>query len=504
MTGRCRAAIYCRLSKEDTEKHGESESIQNQKAMLAAYAEERNWEIWDIYSDEDFSGIDRERPAFRRLLKDAAAGQFEIILVKTQSRFTRDMELVEKYIHGLFPLWGIRFVAVVDNADTENRGNKKARQINGLINEWYLEDLSENIRAVLDSKRKRGQYIGSFAAYGYYKDPADHNKLLVDEPAAEIVRSIYAMCLAGMGRQRIAEALNRQGIPNPTQYKQQQGLRYRNQGQGGWNRATVGRILKNRLYLGDMVQGKRRKASYKSKQLLSVPAEAWIVVPQIHSPIIDPETFEQVQKLLQERTKSGAKGQVHPLAGKVHCMDCHRAMLKYTNTYQGKKRCYLRCAGCSQGLCSSHAIRLDRVEEQVRLRLESYFARWGKNADFLLRQASDQETEKYHKELERIQGEIGRRTKALQGLYLDKIQGIITPEQFMEWNKTYQEEQQAFKLRAARLEQAMQQASPVIRQEALQIKSLPRALAVLAIQMVEIGEQDKNTGRQIIRITWNF
>ena len=504
MTGRCRAAIYCRLSKEDTEKHGESESIQNQKAMPAAYAEERNWEIWDIYSDEDFSGIDRERPAFRRLLKDAAAGQFEIILVKTQSRFTRDMELVEKYIHGLFPLWGIRFVAVVDNADTENRGNKKARQINGLINEWYLEDLSENIRAVLDSKRKRGQYIGSFAAYGYYKDPADHNKLLVDEPAAEIVRSIYAMCLAGMGRQRIAEALNRQGIPNPTQYKQQQGLRYRNQGQGGWNRATVGRILKNRLYLGDMVQGKRRKASYKSKQLLSVPAEAWIVVPQIHSPIIDPETFEQVQKLLQERTKSGAKGQVHPLAGEVQWKDCHRAMLKYTNTYQGKKRCYLRCAGCCQGLCSSHAIRLDRVEEQVRLRLESYFTRWGKNADFLLRQASDQETEKYHKELERIQGEIGRRTKALQGLYLDKIQGIITPEQFMEWNKTYQEEQQAFKLRAARLEQAMQQASPVIRQEALQIKSLPRALAVLAIQMVEIGEQDKNTGRQIIRITWNF
>lgn len=166
MTGRCRAAIYCRLSKEDTEKHGESESIQNQKAMLAAYAEERNWEIWDIYSDEDFSGIDRERPAFRRLLKDAAAGQFEIILVKTQSRFTRDMELVEKYIHGLFPLWGIRFVAVVDNADTENRGNKKARQINGLINEWYLEDLSENIRAVLDSKRKRGQYIGSFIPNG--------------------------------------------------------------------------------------------------------------------------------------------------------------------------------------------------------------------------------------------------------------------------------------------------------------------------------------------------
>lgn len=504
MSAKCRAAIYCRLSKEDTEKHGESESIQNQKAMLVAYAEERNWEIWDIYSDEDFSGIDRERPAFRQLIKDAAAGQFEIILVKTQSRFTRDMELVEKYIHGLFPLWGIRFVAVVDNADTENRGNKKARQINGLINEWYLEDLSDNIRAVLDSKRKRGQYIGSFAAYGYCKDPEDHNKLLVDEPAAEIVRSIYAMCLSGMGRQRIAECLNRQGIPNPTQYKQQQGLHYRNQGQGGWNRATIGRILKNRLYLGDMVQGKRRKASYKSKQLLSVPAEAWIIVPQIHTPIIDLETFEKVQKLLQERTKAGAEGQVHPLAGKVRCMDCHRAMLKYTNTYRGKKRCYLRCAGCSQGLCTSHAIRLDQVEEQVRSRLEGYFAKWGKNTDFLSRKPLQKEAEKYQKELEQIQGEIDRRAKALQGLYLDKVQGVITPEQFMEWNTAYQEEQQAFKLRAARLEKALEEASHTAQPAPLQLETLSRALAALAVQTVEIGEKDKNTGRQIIRITWNF
>lgn len=504
MSTRCRAAIYCRLSKEDAEKHGESESIQNQKAMLAAYAEERNWEIWDIYSDEDFSGIDRERPAFRKLLKDAAAGQFEIILVKTQSRFTRDMELVEKYIHGLFPLWGIRFVAVVDNADTENRGNKKARQINGLINEWYLEDLSENIRAVLDSKRKRGQYIGSFAAYGYCKDPEDHNKLLVDEPAAEIVRSIYAMCLSGMGRQRIAECLNRQGVPNPTLYKQQQGLRYRNQGQGGWNRATIGRILKNRLYLGDMVQGKRRKASYKSKRLLSVPAENWVIVPQIHTPIIDLETFEKVQKLLQERTKAGAEGQVHPLAGKVHCMDCHRAMLKYTNIYRGKKRCYLRCAGCSQGLCTSHAVRLDLVEEEVRHRLESYLKRWGKNTVFPAGNPSSNRAGRIGKELERIKGEIDRRAKAIQGLYLDKVQGIITPEQFTEWNGAYQEEQQALKLRAAKLEKAVEESARIVRPAPLQLATLPRDLAALTIETVEIGEKDKKSGRQTIRILWNF
>lgn len=131
---RSRAALYCRLSREDAEKNGESESIQNQKALLCDYAKERGWDIWEIYCDEDYSGADSTRPAFNRLLAEAREGHFDIVLVKTQSRFTRDMELVEKYIHGLFPLWGIRFVAVVDNADTNVRGNKKARQINGLIN----------------------------------------------------------------------------------------------------------------------------------------------------------------------------------------------------------------------------------------------------------------------------------------------------------------------------------------------------------------------------------
>lgn len=150
-------AVYARLSKEDEEKKSESESIQNQKSILVRYALEQGWEVYQIYCDEDYSGADSLRPDFNRMLEDARQGLFQVILCKSQSRFTRDMELVEKYIHGLFPLWGIRFIAVADNADTEVRGNKKARQINGLINEWYLEDLSENVRMVLDLKRREGQ-----------------------------------------------------------------------------------------------------------------------------------------------------------------------------------------------------------------------------------------------------------------------------------------------------------------------------------------------------------
>ena len=154
-----KAAIYCRLSEEDRNKQFEtddSNSIQNQKTMLVQYTVEQGWELYDIYSDDDYTGSDRKRPEFNRLLADAEKRKFDIILCKTQSRFTRELELVEKYIHGLFPIWGIRFISIVDNADTANKGNKKSRQINGLVNEWYLEDMSDNIRSVLTNRRVDG------------------------------------------------------------------------------------------------------------------------------------------------------------------------------------------------------------------------------------------------------------------------------------------------------------------------------------------------------------
>lgn len=147
------------------------------------------------------------------MLNDARQGKFEVILAKTQSRFTRDMELVERYLHGLFPEWGVRFIAVLDHVDTCDPAGKKARQINGLINEWYLEDLSGNVRAVLDHKRHSGCYIASFALYGYRKDPADHNRLVIDPPAAAVVRRIFALYVQGAGAGKIAQTLNAEAIP---------------------------------------------------------------------------------------------------------------------------------------------------------------------------------------------------------------------------------------------------------------------------------------------------
>ena len=191
--------------------------------MLLRYAAEHGYTVQEVYIDEDYSGADRRRPAFNQMLAAAERREFDVILAKTQSRFTRDMELVEKYLHGKFAEWGIRFIAVVDHVDTQDRAGKKARQINGLINEWYLEDLSDNVRSVLTHKRWQGDYIATFALYGYRKDPADHSRLLPDPEAAAVVRHIFALYLQGYGTARIAHILNAEGVPPPSVYRQQHG-----------------------------------------------------------------------------------------------------------------------------------------------------------------------------------------------------------------------------------------------------------------------------------------
>lgn len=302
--------IYCRLSREDREKTGESESIQNQCSLLTHYAAARGWEIYDIYCDEDWSGADARRPDFSRLLHDAELGRLDIVLCKTQSRFTRDMELVEKYIHGAFPRWGVRFVAVADHVDTAVAGNKKARQISGLVNEWYLEDLSENVRLVLNHKRSRGEYIGARPLYGYRRDPDCRHRLIPDPEAARVVAQIFRWRLEGQGSRAIAGMLNQAEIDSPAVYKQKQNGEIGNKNTK-WNRISVSRILKNEMYIGNMVQGRRRRESYKSRRCVDVPVENWFRVEHTHQAIVDEADFRAVQTLIERQRRGGGYGAEH-------------------------------------------------------------------------------------------------------------------------------------------------------------------------------------------------
>ena len=340
-----KVAIYCRLSEEDRNKENkkdDSVSIQNQKMMLTEYAIKQDWEIQGIYSDDDYTGADRNRPNFNKILKLAEQKEINIILCKSQSRFTRELELVEKYIHGLFVEWNTRFVGLVDNADTNVKGNKKSRQINGLVNEWYLEDLSENIKSVLASKRQKGLHTGGLALYGYKKDPNKKGHLIIDPVAAETVREVFMLYNNGYGKTAIARKLNERGIPNPTKYKVEQGVNYKkpkNKIGTLWKYFSISNMLQNEMYIGNMVQGKYGSISYKSKKNKPKTKEKWVIVEGTHEPIIDIELWNNVQKKINANFKPYSKGQIGVFSKKCKCKYCDYT-LKTSKSHDDR---YLRC-----------------------------------------------------------------------------------------------------------------------------------------------------------------
>ena len=296
-----KAALYLRLSKEDIDKINkgdDSESIVNQRLLLTDYAISHEMQIVDIYSDDDYSGLYDDRPEFDRLICDSKLGKFNIVISKSQSRFTRNMEHMEKYLHHDFPLLGIRFIGVVDGVDTQNSENKKSRQINGLVNEWYCEDLSNNIRAVFHQKMKSGQYLGGFAPYGYLKDPNDKYKFIVDEYAADIVKKIFSLYLEGYSTKAICSMLEDQNVLNPSLYKKKRGFLYQNvkseefgMRYNLWSETTIKRILTNEVYLGKLIQGTCKKVSYKDKKVVSTPKEQWNITENHHLTIINEDIF---------------------------------------------------------------------------------------------------------------------------------------------------------------------------------------------------------------------
>ncbi len=415
MEKKCRVAIYCRLSEEDRNKgEAESESIQNQKEMLRQYADEQNWEVTGVYCDEDYAGSDRSRPAFNRLLRDAKAGRMDIILCKSQSRFTRELELVEKYLHDLFPKLGIRFIGYADHADTANHGNKKARQINGLVNEWYLEDLSENIKTVFRTKQRNGQFIGSFAPYGYRKSEQDKNLLIPDDPAAEVVRGIYESRRAGKSITAIAADLNKRRLPNPSTYKEQRFTGFHRAGmyKTEWSTATVRAILKNPVYAGNMRQHVHEKISYKSNEIRSIPAQEQILVENTHQALVSKELWKAVQIVEsgKERTPHGN----NELQAVCRCGVCGR--IPHIRYSHGKR--YFTCR------LHKVLIREEVVAQVVLAGKEE------KRAEADVKKTSDED----------FADKITLRLlqKNIQTAYEDMINGIICREQFDAMNADWQ------------------------------------------------------------------
>ena len=516
-----KAAIYCRLSEEDRNKKKEtddSNSIRNQKAMLLEYSIQQGWEVYHIYSDDNYTGADRNRPEFNRMLEDAQAHQFDIILCKSQSRFTRELELVEKYIHGLFPIWGIRFVSLIDNADTANKGNKKSRQINGLVNEWYLEEMSENIRAVLASRRKNGFHIGAFALYGYKKDPAQKGHLMIDEEAAAIVREVFTLFSQGVGKTAIARMLNARGVPNPTEYKRLHGLRYQQPKRKNstlWKYSAISHMLTNEMYIGNMVQGKYGSVSYKTKQNKPRPKENWYRMEHTHEAIIDRDLWDRVQTLIAARAKPFDAGTVGLFAGKARCANCGYTMRSSKN--RGKH--YLQCSNrhVAKDACIGAFIAVEKLEKIVIQELNALSQRY-LDQDELERsiefnQNLEQQRANWMNAKENLTKQVEDNHTYVRTLYMDKVKGIVSEADYLAMADDFAKER-------VRMESQIKEAQRHIadldaqmlpgdqRKEIIRgythVEHLTREMVEILIDYITVGKRIPGTQDVPIEIHWNF
>lgn len=524
--------IYVRLSDEDRDKRcraDESESIQNQKSMLINYCIEQGWAINQILCDEDYSGADRDRPAFNQLLKDCEERKIDIVLCKTQSRFSRDMEIVERYIHGKFLEWNIRFVSVVDHADTSVAGNKKARQINGLINEWYLEDLSDNIKKTLHHKKIKGEYCCPYAPYGYKLDPEDKHHFVIDPPAAEVVRNIFEMYKSGMGYIRIAKSLNDRRIPPPAVYKSMQGINYRNPNaenvyEQQWRDNSIHYILRQEVYTGAVVQGKSKSLSYKNKKRVKLPKEKWIVVPNMHEPIIDEELWNAVQALLQSHSgkdkqfKVGDKDEINPLRGIVYCKECRAGMWRMSYQCADRRYKYYRCRTVknSNGVCdNTKSIRQVDLEAVILKELQMLIDTYYDPEQIRLNKKNSAENSINIVELEKKQldKQITKLKSSSVQLYKDKLNGLLDDEQFKLLNDSFNAELKQLRERSELINKKLEtltceKNTKHSREEILEkyrnTSKLSFDMVQEMIEGVYVGKINPETNEREIEIRWKF
>ncbi|MDL2218271.1 recombinase family protein [Christensenellaceae bacterium OttesenSCG-928-M15] len=505
-----KAAIYCRLSEEDRVKaHAldESRSMQNQRTMLLQFAAKEGIEVYEIYSDEDYAGADRNRPAFNRLLKDAALKKFDVVLCKSQSRFTRELEIVEKYIHGYFEEWGIRFISLVDHADTAVKSNKKSRQINGLINEWYLEDLSENIKKTLIARRQAGYFIGAFAPYGYQKDPAQRGRLMIDEEAAQIVREIYRLYLDGYGKTAIARLLNARGIPNPSEYKRQKGLRYKqpeNKRGSLWKYHTVSDILQNETYIGNLVQGRYKSISYKTHKNRPVEKEDWIRAENTHEPIVTAEIFARAKALANGGPKAGNNGKSGLFTGKVFCVHCgYRLRVNRQRQKDEYLQCPTRFISASQ--CGGAFISIKKLEGIVLDELRHFYEHFGgrnvpwdamkKEAAMRPRPAVDRTPKKKR---------LAQYEEALRLLYMDRAAGLVDETVFLNLRKELGKERLLLEEDVGGMDAFDEGREEESAREDLFKGPLSGKMLEAFVERIEVGWKGEEERRAEVRIYWKF
>lgn len=447
--------VYLRLSREDGDKETggkqESDSITNQRQLILDFLKDKtDIRLHKIRIDDGYTGSNFDRPAFNEMMDDIRSGVVNCVVVKDLSRFGRDYIAAGEYIEKIFPSLGVRFISVTDNIDTKNARTASDSILipfKNLINDAYCRDISIKIRSQLEIKRRHGEFIGSFATYGYRKDPEDKHKLLVDDVAAEVVREIFRMKLSGMSARAIALKLNEIGVLSPMEYKKANGMAFSTgfctKEKAHWEAPAILNILKDSIYIGTLTQGKVGTPNHKVKKRMKRTPEQWAVVEHNHEGIVSEIDFITVQKTLKLDTRTSPnRDTVYLFSGLLFCGVCGESMVRKLVPSGNRKLAYFVCSKKKKdGSCASHSISAEKVEHHILIVLEQHVSNLVELGEII---RSVDEKPFLSAKLQSIQAlisqkedEIAQYRRYKRSLYESLLKEIITHEDFQMYSADY-------------------------------------------------------------------
>lgn len=440
-----RVGLYIRLSREDGDKE-ESSSVTNQREILKRYVSEQpNFFIVKEYVDDGWTGTNFDRPKFKEMIEDIEAGIIDTVITKDLSRLGRERLGVGHYTEIYFPEHNVRYIALLDNIDTYmDAGMNDMAPFKGVINDMYVRDISKKIRSSLIERKKAGNFLGVTAPYGYQKDPNNKFHLIINEKEAEVVKRVFRLYLEGNGLTRIAQILTKDGIPVPGESRDI-GKTRRTALYSSWKQTTIRRILDNRVYLGELVQFKRRKINYKSKRRITVPEEERYICRGTHEAIIDEESFNTVQNILKKNKSFKGTKHDYLFKGLLFCSECGaRLNVTYSNSAlkrYGEYRYTTICYSYSRlysDICTRHSNSIPELEEVLIKHIKEVCSRYinenlqdelismaKKQKQFELKQITNE------KKLETLEQKISDIGLYIKNLYMDKVKGVVSENDYV-------------------------------------------------------------------------
>lgn len=495
-------AIYIRLSKEDADRGlDESESIKNQRLLLTEYVKGlgEGYILIDKYIDQGYTGTNFKRPAFQKMVQDIEDGKINMVITKDLSRLGRDYIETGEYIEKWFPEKKVRYVSVTDGIDTfaNNNGNNDIAPFKSILNDMYSKDLSKKIKTALSTMQKQGKWVGGKTALGYIKDPKDKNHLIINEEEAKIVKTIFDMAANGNGINKIRDYLNKNNIPTANR------LRYNKS--SFWENKGVKNILTNQVYIGNTIQNKRSRISYKNRKLRANPKEEWVIVENTHEPIIDKALFEKVQKMnITQKYARNEKKNNYLLDGLLTCYECkHKIGIKNGRNGNRYMVCNYYRKNSKLGLCTSHGFNYNTLEEKILKYLEELFS----NIDSRKIKLDIQKNKPkcaYSQILKRLEEETVIAQDNLDKTYIDKLNNKISEAMYERVSQKLQKEIKEKEEKYNEIKELLEEGKDndkSIEEEIKQLLKLEKPsqeLMKIIIEKIEV-HQDKQ-----IDITFNF